>query len=139
VHIVLDTNIVTSALLWRGAPYQFLQTVRQHTDWQLYSSATLLEELASVLTRPALARQLAIIDRRAADVLRDYASAVTVIEAPPLAQPVCRDPDDDHVLALAMAAQADVIVSGDQDLLVLDRFSGIPIVTARQALEQWAT
>lgn len=52
------------------------------------------------------------------------------------AKPVCRDPDDDAVLACAKAAQVDWIVSGDQDLLVLQRFEGIPIVTAAHALEQ---
>lgn len=55
------------------------------------------------------------------------------IEPPPLPQPVCRDPDDDQVLALAIAAQADLIISGDNDLLVLQQFNGNPIVNAAQA------
>lgn len=53
----------------------------------------------------------------------------------PLKTRVCRDPDDDIVLACAMSAKADYIVSGDKDLLVLKAFRGIPIVTAAQALE----
>jgi predicted nucleic acid-binding protein len=53
---------------------------------------------------------------------------------PPLPAPVSRDPDDDAMLALAVAAQADFIVSGDGDLLVLNSFEGIPIVTPVQAL-----
>ena len=57
-----------------------------------------------------------------------------LMHAEPLAQPVCRDPDDDAVLALARAAQADLIVSGDQGLLVLEQFEGVPIVTPREAL-----
>ncbi len=56
-----------------------------------------------------------------------------MIEPPPLPQPVCRDPDDDKVLALAIAAQADLIVSGDNDLLVLQPFKGIPILSPAQA------
>lgn len=138
MRLVLDTNVVTSALLWRGIPYQLLQTVRQRVNLQLYSSAALLEELADVLTRPSLVRQLAVIGEQAADVLLDYTSAVEIIEAPPLAKPVCRDPDDDDVLALALAAQADLIVSGDQDMLVLGQFEDIPILTARAALERFA-
>ena len=55
---------------------------------------------------------------------------------PALAKPVCRDPDDDAVLALAIAAQADLIVSGDDDLLSLTHFEGIPILTPVQALER---
>jgi len=56
-----------------------------------------------------------------------------VIEPPALPQPVCRDPDDDEVLALAIAAQADLIISGDNDLLVLQQFNGIPILSPAQA------
>ncbi len=138
MRLVLDTNVVTSALLWRGTPYQLLQTVRQRANLQLYSSAALLEELADVLTRPSLAKQLAAIDRQAVDVLQDYVSAVEIVRAAPLPQPMCRDPDDDALLALALAAQTDLIVSGDQDLLVLAQFEGIPIVSARQALERLA-
>ena len=57
-----------------------------------------------------------------------------VIAPPPLAQPVCRDPDDDAVLALGVAAKVDFIVSGDQDLLTLKTFQGIAIVTPAEAL-----
>jgi putative PIN family toxin of toxin-antitoxin system len=138
VRLVLDTNVVTSALLWRGIPYQLLHAVRQRPNLQLYSSAALLEELADVLTRPSLVKRLAAIERQAADVLQDYVSAVEIVRAAPLAQPVCRDPDDDDVLALAQAAQTDLIVSGDQDLLLLGQFEGIPIVTARAAMERLA-
>jgi predicted nucleic acid-binding protein len=52
-----------------------------------------------------------------------------------LPQPVCRDPDDDAVLALALATQADLIVSGDDDLLALGQFQGIPIVAPALALQ----
>ncbi|MDR2212377.1 MAG: putative toxin-antitoxin system toxin component, PIN family [Pseudomonadales bacterium] len=136
MRIVFDTNVVISALLWRGAPYQLFQKVRQQANLHIYSSVVLLEELSGVLSRPALAKQLSAIGWQAADVLRDYTCAVEIIEAAPLVHPICRDADDDHVLALALAAQADLIVSGDQDLLVLERFEGIAITTARQALEQ---
>jgi len=88
-----------------------------------------------VLTRPSATKRLALIDKQAHEVLLDYAAAVEIVEPAPLPQPVCRDPDDDAVLALALAAQADLIVSGDQDLLVLQRFEGVPIVNAAQALQ----
>ena len=123
MRIVLDTNVVISALLWRGIPYQLLQAIRQRSDLRIYSSTALLEELANVLTRPSLIKQLAAIDKQAGNVLLDYASAVQVVEAAPLAQPVCRDPDDDDVLALAVAARADLI-------------EDISILTARAALER---
>ncbi len=59
-----------------------------------------------------------------------------VIDPPPLAHPVCRDKDDDAVLALAIAAQADMVISGDDDLLCLDSFEGIPILTPALALQR---
>lgn len=137
MRLVLDTNAVISALLWRGTPYQLLQAIRQRPNLQLYS-ATLLEELANVLTRPSLHKGLAAIGKQAGDVLQDYGAAVQIVAAAPLAQPVCRDPDDDAVLALALAAQVDLIVSGDQDLLVLRQFEGAPIVSVREALARVA-
>lgn len=57
-----------------------------------------------------------------------------MVEPPPLTLPICRDPDDDAVLALALAAKVDWIVSGDDDLLVLQTFQGIDIITPAQAL-----
>lgn len=55
-----------------------------------------------------------------------------LIEPPLLPQPVCRNPDDDHALTLALAAGADLIVYGDEDLLALGRFQGMPIVARRR-------
>lgn len=135
MRVVLDTNVVTSALLWRGIPYQLLQAIRQAPSIQLYCCAALLEELADVLSRPSLAGRLALIRQSANAVLQDYVSVVEIVEAQPLAQPVCRDPDDDAVLALGLAAQAEIIVSGGKDLLVLGQYEGIPVVTARAAVE----
>ena len=103
---------------------------------QIYSSGVLLEELADVLARPSVTKRLALIDKQAREVLLDYIAAVQVIDAAPLPQPVCRDPDDDVVLALELAASADLIVSGDNDLLVLDQLEGVPIVNAAQALQR---
>jgi predicted nucleic acid-binding protein len=57
-----------------------------------------------------------------------------VVESPALPQPVCRDPDDEEVLALAIAAKVDLIVSGDNDLLSLRSFEGTPIIAPAQAI-----
>ena len=135
-RIVIDTNVVLSGLLWRGPPYDLLTYVSQNSSMQLFSSQVLLDELADVLTRPSPAKRLKLINKTAREVLADYVRAVTVLQPPPLAQPVCRDSDDDEVLALALLAQAQAIVSGDNDLLVLQRFEGIVIITAAQALQQ---
>lgn len=59
-----------------------------------------------------------------------------MIEPAPLPEPMCRDPDDDHVIACALTARADAIVSGDRDLLDLGQYQGIAILTTAQALER---
>lgn len=135
MRIVLDTNVVMSALLWRGPPYRLLAAIRQRTRMQLYSSTVLLEELTDVLTRPAATKQLTAIGKAAREVLADYLEAIELVEPTELPR-VVRDPDDDHVLACALAAQADLIVTGDSDLLDLNGFQNIPIVTAAEALRR---
>jgi predicted nucleic acid-binding protein len=58
LKVVLDTNVVLSALLWRGTPYLLFEAIRQRSDLQLVGGAALLQELADVLTRPAPSKQL---------------------------------------------------------------------------------
>lgn len=135
MRIVLDTNAVMSALLWRGPPYRLLDAIRQRPRLQLYSSPVLLEELAEVLTRPSATKQLNAIGKAARDVLPDYILAIELIEPAELPR-VVRDPDDDHVLACALAARADLIVTGDNDLLDLNAYQDIQIVTAAEALRR---
>ncbi|MBC7380298.1 MAG: putative toxin-antitoxin system toxin component, PIN family [Burkholderiaceae bacterium] len=102
---------------------------------------------AALITRPALLAELSIVlqwpkldviflrsNSSRAQAMAQVHQLGEVVEPPPLARPVCRDPDDDAVLALALAAQADMVVSGDDDLLSLGNFEAIPILTPVQAL-----
>ena len=132
---MLDSNVALSALIWRGTPYRLLEAIRRMETVQLFSSEALLTELAEVLSRPHLAKPLTAIGRSAAEVFADYAAAVEIV-APAFVPKVCRDPDDDQVLAAAIAAKADLIVSGDKDLLTLGSFQGIPSTTAARAVER---
>lgn len=134
MRIVLDTNVVLSALLWRGTPYQLLTTLRAQSEYQLFSSPVLLEELAGVLTRTTITPRLALIKQSAQSVLADYSAAVTSVEPLEVPRVVPADPDDDHVLACALAARADLIVSGDRDLLTLGRYRDIPILLPNEAM-----
>ena len=135
MRLVLDTNTVLSALLWRGTPYRLLQAIRhQYPSLQLYSSPVLLEELTDVITRPSFSQRLNSIGKTVRQVLADYIEIVELVE--PLEIPrIVRDPDDDHVLACALAAKAQIIVSGDKDLLDLREYQGIPILTTADALQ----
>jgi predicted nucleic acid-binding protein len=74
----------------------------------------------------------------AEELLDLYQDLVLIIEAPALETMISRDPDDDDVLACALAAHAMVITSGDRDLLDLGSFQGIPILTATALIQQLA-
>jgi uncharacterized protein len=93
----------------------------------------LLAELTDVLSRRAASEQLSRIGRTAHEVVGDYLEAVELID-PEALPPTSRDPDDDHVLACASAANANLIVSGDADLLVLKTFRNISILRATEVL-----
>lgn len=136
MRIVLDTNVVLSALLWRGKPYQLLETIRQQSGLLIFSSAALLEELADVLTRPSPTKQLTVIGKTVREVMADYVAVVEIVEPVSVPRVVPNDIDDDQVIAAAVTANADLIVSGDSDLIGLKQHQGIPILTAAMAVEK---
>ncbi|MFN9792798.1 MAG: putative toxin-antitoxin system toxin component, PIN family [Pseudomonadota bacterium] len=137
MRIVLDTNVVLSALLWRGTPHHLLATIGQRSSIQLYSSTALLEELADVLTRPSATKRLALIGRSAREVLADYVEAIELVEPASVPRVVLGDVDDDQVIAASVAARADLIVSGDRKhLLPLGSHQGIDIVDAAEAVRR---
>jgi uncharacterized protein len=134
VRAVADTNVLIAALLWRGPPHALLEQMRAGTV-SLVSSPALLAELADVLGRAKLDAILAKTNTSRERSLAEMRQLAEVVEPPPLPQPVCRDPDDDQVLALAIAAKVDLIISGDNDLLSLGSFEGIAIVAAAEAVK----
>lgn len=134
MRLVLDTNTVISGLLWGGPSGQLIDAAETQ-GIELACSTALLAELEGVLSRPKFARQLVRRGLRVADLFDGYAALVVHV-IPAETQRVCRDPDDDHVLACALAARADAVVSGDGDLLTLGSHQGIPILTAAQALQK---
>jgi putative PIN family toxin of toxin-antitoxin system len=135
MRAVIDTNVLLSALLWGGTPRALLEHVRNGTLTLIISQA-LLAELARVLERPKFDVILLRSNTSRAQTLAEVRQLAEVIDPPPLVQPVCRDPDDDAVLALSIAAQADLLISGDDDLLSLGSFEGILILTPAQALQR---
>lgn len=135
MRAVIDTNVLVSGLLWHGAPHELIEHTRNGT-LGLVSSPMLLSELERVICRPKFELILTRSNTSRESALVELRQLAELIEPPPLAAPVCRDPDDDAVLALAIAAQVDLIISGDDDLLTLKSFQGIPITTPVQALQQ---
>jgi putative PIN family toxin of toxin-antitoxin system len=121
VKLLLDTNVLVAALVARGTCHELLEhAVRQHT---LISSQPLLDELRDVLERKFRQRP---IDIDAAVQL--FADTFTLVTPEALGPPACRDRDDDVVLATALAGECTAIITGDQDLLVLDPFRTIRVL-----------
>ena len=133
VRVVLDTNVVVSALLWGGLPYRLLQAATDG-DIELYTSPMLLAELQEVMAREHLASRLAekqsSIDEAFA-LYSELAIAVSPLDVPRV---VPNDADDDHVIAAAVMANATLIVSGDRHLLELKSHGKIRILKVDQAV-----
>jgi putative PIN family toxin of toxin-antitoxin system len=134
MRIVADTNTVLSGLLWQGPPRRLLELARERKV-SLCTSLTLVAELAEVIARDKFAERVRAAGLSAAELVQDYERLAEVVTPEPLPTPVSRDPDDDHVLACALAAKAELIVSGDKrHLLILGEYQGIPIRTASAAV-----
>lgn len=134
---MLDTNVVASGLLWAGGPPAQLIEAAETGAIELVTSKPLLAELARILARRKFARAVAASTLSVDALVLGYAELTTIVEPAEIA-PTSTDPDDDAVLACALAAQADLVVSGDPDLLNLKRFHDIAIMTPRQAVERIA-
>ena len=134
IRAVTDTNIVVSAFLWGGAPRSILDAARQETI-ALFTSAVLIAELEDVLSRTKFAKRIADVGSSVDEMLGDYLALARVVR--PAEHPtVVRDPDDDHVIACALAAEAEVIVSSDADLQTLGRYRNIDILSPAQMLHR---
>lgn len=129
---VVDTNVLVSAFLWQGTPARAIELAGER-EVQLFTSRALLDELAATLAKRKLARYVAATGLTADQMLTSYRRITTLVTARQLDAQVSRDADDDALLACALAARADLIVSGDDDLLSLRSFNDIPIVTIAQA------
>jgi len=137
VRLVLDTNTVLSGLLWQGNPGKLLDEARRDKV-SLATTIALLAELRGVMAREKFARQLATRGLAVDDLFDGYSALATLVTEASIPATVLRDPPDDRVLAAALAAGADLIVSGDDDLLSMESFRGMPIVTAAEALDRLA-
>ncbi|MEX0746309.1 MAG: putative toxin-antitoxin system toxin component, PIN family [Phycisphaeraceae bacterium] len=135
MRLVLDTGVVASGLLWQGPPNRLIEEAFDGRI-ELATSPALLVELEGILPRAKFARQIAKQSLSIAGLVLRYAELAQLVHPASIAPVVLADPDDDHVLACALAAQADLIVSGDPDLLNLKRYQSIPIVSPAEAFKR---
>jgi putative PIN family toxin of toxin-antitoxin system len=136
MNVVIDTNIWVSGLLWGGTPGQVLRLARQG-QITAYTSLIQLEELARTFNKPKLQPKLRQLDINANSAMTAIREVTQVIAAPILPIDRLRDPDDASILAIAIAATADSLISGDLDLLTLTAISDIPILTPQDFLARY--
>lgn len=136
MKLVVDTNLLVSGTLWRGAPARLLDAVLS-VPGTLCLSTELLVELGHVLAREEFASRLAGRGVAVPEVLQRFQRLGRKVRAAEVAAPpTLRDPKDLPILAAAVGAGADAIVTGDNDLLVLKEFQGIPIIRVEEALRR---
>ncbi len=129
MRIVCDTNCLISGVLWTGAPARILKRVVAGSD-ALFTSQTLLHELARVLEYARVSKVSKVRGLRSADLLRCVVISSTLgVRKPLLAVAIVTDPEGDKMLACTVSVVADAIVSGDGHLLDLATFGGIPVLT----------
>lgn len=139
-RVILDTSTLVSAALRTGSvPDQVL--LKALRTCQVCASVETLDELAQVLDRKKFDRYLDKESRRAfVEIVRRHLHLFAVQQADLAAvDPPCRDHGDDKFLALALASEADALVSSDDDLLVLHPWRGIPIMTPADFLDSRMT
>ena len=133
MRLVLDTNVVASAMLWGGAPRLLLQTAHEKRI-DIFTSTPMLLELTGILARPKFAGKITASGFSIDQLVERYAQLASLIR--PAAMPrVAPDPDDDVVIATALAAKAECVVTGDKPLLSVAEYQGVRIVSVTQAIE----
>lgn len=133
MKLVLDTNIIVSAIIFGGKPRKLVEAA-QAGQVSLFASEELVTELSETLAKPKLRDECKRRHIDVATVMRSYREMIRLVHPVELTQPVSRDSDDDIVIATAIAAGADMIVTGDLDLLTLESHKGIRIAKLDEAL-----
>ena len=134
MRVVLDTNIFIGALITKGTPPDRLYRAWLRGEIKLVTSTAQMAELADVLARPRLQKFLDADEVEA--IIENIGARALVLDAT-MGVNLSPDPKDNQILAAAITGKADLIVSGDKKhVLALGEVEGIPIVTAREALER---
>jgi uncharacterized protein len=132
VRVVLDANVLVSALISPAGPLRAIVGSWVDERFELIASLALLDELRDVLGRPRFRRWVSL--DVAAEFIDGIAQDAVIVADPPAQAGVTADPDDECLIALARAARGDYLVSGDRHLLDIADPEP-PVLTPRQFLD----
>jgi putative PIN family toxin of toxin-antitoxin system len=136
MKVVLDTNIWVSAVIWGGIPDEIL-LLEQTKILTIAMSQQLLNELERTFNKPKLQPKLKALGLIVSTLMNLIRESVVLYVIDEMTVPELRDPDDSIVLATAIAAKADVIITGDRDLLILAEYQDINIMSARDFWQRY--
>ena len=128
MRIVFDTNVLVAAVVASGVCRDLIEYCTEHHE--LVTSHYILQEL-----REKLSRKFRLTPDVVDGILASFEARMSMVSPDPLDPPACRDPDDDWVLATAVAGRCECIITGDADLLDLHSHAGIRILRPRTFLE----
>ena len=128
MRVVLDTNVLISAFITRGVCRRLFEyCVESH---QIVISEFILNEFSSTLIR-----KFGFTTEEIEEASTSLILCGELVAPVTFGEQICRDPDDDHVLGTAIAGNADYIVTGDRDLLVLERFQTVGIISPSEFMD----
>jgi hypothetical protein len=125
IRVVLDTNVLVSALLFRGELSAIHSLWKKGRVTPLISRQT-FSEIQRVLNYPKFKLSRKEIESILEEEILPF---FDIVEPAPEIYRICRDPDDDKFLSCAVSGQAEYVVSGDKDLLILKKFYSVTIIT----------
>ena len=138
MEVVIDTNVFVSGWLWGGVPARIFKLARNQ-QIVICASDQILAELNKTLSQNKLKPRFRDLGLTVEELQKGTEELVEIYPILERSFPELRDPNDWMILATAIAAQADVIITGDRDLLTLENHENIYILTAREFLNRYFT
>jgi len=136
MKVVVDVNVWISALLWKGRPRKILQ-LAQNQQITIFASDDLFLELETTLNRAKFANQIKSLGLTLEDIIDVARRMITFCPDSYINIPELRDAEDNKIIAAALTAKAEVLITGDLDLLTLKEFAGILILTPADFLNAY--
>jgi uncharacterized protein len=135
LRAVMDINVLVSGVLGRGVPFELLRWAEKNS-LVIYASLEILAEVHRVLHYPKFQQYIDNQQTSPGELFAKIASLCTIIQVDQVVKGVCSDADDEKFLSCTLAANVEVLVSGDRHLLNLVQYQSVRILTAREFYQE---